>query len=159
MTSPRTVFLKPGEFHFAGPGTRIATLLGSCVAVSLWHPRLRIGGMCHYMLPHHGRPAQVRALDGRYATDAFELFRRELERTGTRPAEYEAKLFGGGAQVLRDGVARANVAAGLSLLDRHGFTVVARHLGGTGARRLRFDLATGDVWMYHNDRSPLDEAS
>ncbi|WP_238012709.1 chemotaxis protein CheD [Dactylosporangium sp. AC04546] len=134
------VFLHPGGFHFAGAGTRIATLLGSCVTVTLWHPGLRIGGMCHYLLPGPGP-------DGRYAGGAFELFLSELARTGTRPAQYQAKLFGGGAQLAGDGVGRANVAAGLRLLDRHGFALVAHDVAGTGARRLWFDLATGEVWV------------
>ena len=45
------VFLLPGEFHFGDQDDRIITLLGSCVAITLWHPEKRIGGMCHYMLP------------------------------------------------------------------------------------------------------------
>ncbi len=38
------VTLKAGEFHFGGGPTRISTLLGSCVSITLWHPRKRIGG-------------------------------------------------------------------------------------------------------------------
>ena len=45
------VFLQPGEFHFGHARTRIKTILGSCVAITMWHPILRIGGMCHYLLP------------------------------------------------------------------------------------------------------------
>ncbi|GGM30856.1 chemotaxis protein CheD [Dactylosporangium sucinum] len=151
------VFLYPGGFHFAGAGTRIATLLGSCVAVTLWHPGRRVGGMCHYMLPGRGG-----GFDGRYAGDAFALFMGELARTGTEPAQYHAKLFGGGAQLFTDraaAVGPANVEAGLRLLDGHGFAVVARHLGGTGVRRLRFDLATGDVWLQHTERADMDAVS
>ena len=52
------IFLQPGEFYFGDAATRIRTLLGSCVAITLWHPARMIGGMCHYMLPnrqkHHG---------------------------------------------------------------------------------------------------------
>ncbi len=45
------VFLQPGELYFGDGRTRVRTLLGSCVAIAVWHPRLRIGGLCHYMLP------------------------------------------------------------------------------------------------------------
>src|SRR5262245_20243998 len=54
MKSPADVleiFLQAGEFYFGGEKTRIRTLLGSCVAITVWHPKLRIGGMSHYMLP------------------------------------------------------------------------------------------------------------
>jgi hypothetical protein len=35
----------------------IATLLGSCVAVCLWDPALRIGGLNHFMLPRYEKSA------------------------------------------------------------------------------------------------------
>ncbi|OXS16719.1 chemotaxis protein CheD [Zobellella denitrificans] len=37
------VLLQPGQFHFGGPATRVRTLLGSCVAMVLWHPRRQHG--------------------------------------------------------------------------------------------------------------------
>ena len=91
------IFLHPGDFYFGDKETRIRTLLGSCVTITLWHPRLQIGGMCHYLLPmkHHNKQT---ALDGRYADDAIKLFLQELHRTGTWPADYEVKMFGGGDQ-------------------------------------------------------------
>ena len=72
------IFLQPGEFYFGDEKTRIRTLLGSCVAIVLWHPKLRIGGMCHYMLPHSPRERHGQPLDGRYAEDAMHMFMREL---------------------------------------------------------------------------------
>ena len=41
------VFLQPGDIHFGGADTRIRTVLGTCVAISLWHPVRQIGGMSH----------------------------------------------------------------------------------------------------------------
>ncbi len=67
------VFLHPGEFHFADGETHIHTLLGSCVAITLWHPYLRIGGMCHFVLPERPDKYNGKNLDGRYAEDAIQL--------------------------------------------------------------------------------------
>ncbi len=91
------VVLQIGDFHFGGGRTRIRTLLGSCISITLWHPRLKIGGMCHYLLPRRGNTdlAQT-ASEGNYAEGAMQLFMRELRRTRTAPDEYVAKLFGGG---------------------------------------------------------------
>ena len=48
---PPVMHLQPGELIFGrGRGT-IQTLLGSCVAVTLWHPQRRLSGMCHFVLP------------------------------------------------------------------------------------------------------------
>ena len=67
------VFLQPGDFHFGAGRTRISTLLGSCISITLWHPARLIGGMCHFMLPSRGLPAGV-PLDGRYADEALAMF-------------------------------------------------------------------------------------
>lgn len=149
------VFLQPGEFYFSDRETRIRTLLGSCVAITLWHPRLQIGGMCHYLLPMGHVSHQTKELDGRYANDALTLFMHELEKSRTRPADYEVKMFGGGDQFPCQGnsdsisVSDKNTHAGRSFLKQHGFTLKAEHLGGTGHRNVIFDIWSGHVWMQH----------
>ncbi len=149
------VTLKAGEFHFGAGPTRISTLLGSCVSITLWHPRKRIGGMCHYMLTERERPAEA-PLDGRYANEAFELFLRHVEREQTRPAEYQAKLFGGANMFNQTAGGKMDVGArnidfGLKLLASRHIAVVARHIGGSGRRKLHFDLWSGDVWLAFPD--------
>jgi chemotaxis protein CheD len=151
------IFLQPGEFYFGDRDTRIRTLLGSCIAVTLWHPKLLIGGMCHYMLPGSRRVNRSSELDGRYADDAMFMFLEELALTGTRPKDYEAKMFGGGSQFsgnLRSSVASMNVPennidAGYALLAQHGFILRGEHLGGYGHRNVIFDVWSGNVWMAH----------
>lgn len=154
------VFLHPGEFHFAaGPG-RIGTLLGSCVSVTLWHPGQFIGGMCHILLPARGR-THGGPLDGRYADESMELFVNELRTRRIAPASCQAKLFGGGNMfpgTRAMDVGRRNIDAARHALARHGFTVVAEHVGGTSRRRLYLDLANGDVWLAaHRHASPKDD--
>ncbi len=145
------VFLNPGEFHFGAGDTRISTLLGSCVSITLWHPRRRIGGMCHYMLTERQRPEGA-ALDGRYGDEAFALFLQHVAAAGTRPGEYQAKLFGG-ANMLSDlagsriDIGRRNIALAHELLAAHHIALLAEHVGGSGRRKLHFDVWSGDVWL------------
>ena len=146
----RTVVLRPGDFHFGGGHTRISTLLGSCVSITLWHPRQRIGGMCHYMMTERSR-APDSALDGRYASEAFDLFLQHVEAAGTRPAEYQAKLFGGAnmftGNAAKMDIGRRNIELGRSLLASRHITLIAEHVAGSGRRKLHFDLWSGDVWL------------
>src|SRR5690242_11650075 len=128
MFSPSDVVLNPGDFHFTSGAARIRTLLGSCVSITIWHPALRIGGMCHYMLPTRRlRDTTHSGHDGRYADEAVQLFLREVRRHGTHPAEYEVKMFGGGSQFRQEPAASAidipgeNIAVGLRLLTESGF--------------------------------------
>ena len=149
------IFLQPGEFFFSDKDTRIRTILGSCVAVVLWHPRYLIGGMCHYMLPGGRKAQRVDELDGKYADDAMLLFMQELKKTGTKPQDYVVKMFGGGNQFPGKKHAAAmsvpdrNVEVGHQLLKHHGFNLSVEHLGGNGHRNVVFDVWTGDVWMKH----------
>ena len=109
--------------------------------------------------PRHNQRDQA----GCYADEALELFMGAIARAGTRPANYQVKVFGGGnmlalpkaASELMD-IATRNVDAAHALLARHGFSPTAAHCGGTGHRKLIFDLWTGHVWLAH---TPIDEAA
>ena len=157
MKSPADVieiFLQPGDFYFGEEKTRIRTLLGSCVAITAWHPRRLIGGMCHYMLPHRPRAAEAPALDGRYADEALQLFLREMRREKTPPWEYQVKLFGGGQMFEQTGqprrhinISERNADYGKELIAKFGFKLIAEDLGGTGHRNVILDLWSGDVWL------------
>ncbi|MDY0036482.1 MAG: chemotaxis protein CheD [Zoogloea oleivorans] len=152
----REVFLQPGGFHFGGGRTRISTLLGSCISITLWHPARLVGGMCHFMLPSRGQSAGA-ALDGRYADEALVLFDREVAKAGSRPGDYQVKVFGGGNMLTRADdsselmdIAARNVESAYALLARHGYRPAAlAHCGGKGHRKLIFDLWTGHVWLAH----------
>ena len=146
-----SVVLGPGDFYFGCGQTRISTLLGSCVSITLWHPRKRIGGMCHYMMTERLRDADT-PLDGRYASEAFALFLHEVAAAGTRPAEYQAKLFGGanmfnGRAGGKMEIGLRNIALGRSLLASKNIALMAEHVAGNGRRKLHFDLWSGDVWL------------
>jgi chemotaxis protein CheD len=155
------IFLQPGEFYFGEEKTRIRTLLGSCVAITLWHPRLRIGGMAHYMLPQRPNRSKDQPLDGRYAEEVMLMFQRELQDTRTRPGEYQVKLFGGGHMFAyapkskcHVDVSERNIDIGRRLMVQHGFKILAEDLGGDGHRTVAFDLWSGDAWLKKAARTP-----
>lgn len=153
-SAPVEIYLQPGEFRFGSGNVRIHTLLGSCVSITLWHPHLRIGGICHFMLPSRGMP-QTRHPDGRYADESLKLFLSEIRRINTRPGEYGVKLFGGGNMFPCLGagkssdVAVRNIEAARALLHASGFRVQAEDMGGEGYRLIIFDLRDGHVWVKH----------
>lgn len=151
------IFLQPGDLYFGDCNTRIRTVLGSCVSLTCWHPELRVGGMCHYMLPNRTqerREVSERELDGRYADEAIEMLTREVDRIGVPHREFIVKLFGGGNMFpeSRNRVSHVglkNVEVARSLVARHGFNCVAEHLGGDGHRNVIFDIWSGNVWVKH----------
>ena len=164
MSTLHERYLEPGDFHFGAAPLRLKTLLGSCVTVTYWHPRLHLGGMCHIQLPRRRlRPADGE-LDGHYADDAFLMFDQALARHGTHAHDYVVKLFGGG-NMFSSGPARAldvggkNLAAVRVELARRSLEPVTEHVGGSGHRKLVFDLASGHVWLAFSNLVPRKEAA
>lgn len=151
------VFLNPGDYFFSSGNLRLRTLLGSCVSLTVWHPGLKIGGMCHFLLPRRGTMAG-KAKDGRYGDEAVELLLQEMDQAYTRPGEYLVKLFGGGSMFYPPRFATGqvgdipggNIAMGRELVKRHGLRLEAEDLGGYGHRQVLFELGSGDVWVRRN---------
>ncbi len=160
------IYLEPGEFYFGESHARIRTLLGSCVAITLWHPRYHIGGMCHFMLPHRERSTHD-TLNGKYADEAMALFLCETARCGTHLTDYEIKLFGGGSvlealerHAKLENIAQQNIQAAHRLMARHGLAIKAESLGGVGYRKVIFELWSGDVWSrFVSNASLLNQRS
>jgi chemotaxis protein CheD len=143
------VFLQPGEWYFGEGAVHVRTLLGSCVSITLWHESLRMGGMCHYMLPTRRGPDQLP--DARYGDEAMALMLQEIGRVGTRPQQYQAKIFGGGnlfgkSNPPRPHVGMHNISFAKELVQKQGFRFMGEHLGGEGHRTIIFCLRSGYVW-------------
>lgn len=147
------IFLQPGEFYWGDSDTRIKTLLGSCVAVTMWHPRLLVGGMSHSLLPTRGQKTDE--LSARYIDESFELFLREIRKLPVHPTEFEVKLFGGGdmfRHITKNSltIGEKNIEMAKNLIRKYGFQLKAEHVGGSGHRNIIFDLWSGDVWLRHS---------
>jgi chemotaxis protein CheD len=155
------IFLQPGEVMFAGEDTWLVTLLGSCVAITLWHPLKRLGGMCHIVLPHAHEGKDVKG-DGRYAREAVQMLQGAVRNAGLKPAELEIKIFGGGSMLsdcssagnLVYAIPARNVAVAKMLVEQAGWNLMAEHTGGRGYRQVKFDISTGEVWLRY---SPLPD--
>lgn len=156
----------PGQVWFGRGSVHASTLLGSCVAITLWHPRKQAGGMCHYMLPERPLHASAHAmpcLDGRYGDEALQLLMQAADRAGCPPQECEVKLFGGGRMLGNQTqqepaplqVHLRNIDQAHRLAQHHRLRVVAHHLGGEGHRQIRLQVACGTVWMRFSPRHPL----
>lgn len=147
------LFLQPGEYFVGDADYRLRTLLGSCVSITLWHPKCRVGAMSHFLLSHRDRSAiPASELDGRYGEEAMLLMMSELVHLDVNPRECQAKIFGGGNMFPRQerngalNVGRRNGEAARALLQSHGIALVSESLFGVGHRQIIFDVSSGDVW-------------
>jgi chemotaxis protein CheD len=143
------IFLRPGEIFVSKNPVMVTTILGSCVSVTMFANRLRMGGICHARLPH-GRGANP--LD--YVDTAIVCTARILDRMGVKRDETKVKLFGG-AEVLNQvcgsgkSVGRRNIETALEMIEGLGLHLSGRAVGGSLGRKLCFQTSTGWVsWTY-----------
>jgi chemotaxis protein CheD len=147
-SSSPVISLLPGELYF-GQRHLLKTLLGSCVAITLWHPQRQFGGMCHYLLPHRTRRPEEK-LDGRYGDEAVTTLVSALERAGTKSSDYICHLYGGadtlsGATQTKFNVGERNIEQAWTLIDRYGFQIDGIDVGDDVPRHVSIDLRTGLV--------------
>jgi chemotaxis protein CheD len=147
------VFLQPGEYFVGDASHRISTFLGSCVSVTLWDAEKRIGAMSHFLLAARcDVPEHASCMDARYGDEALQLMLRDLARRDVRPAQCQAKVFGGGDMFpalttsARLNIGRRNGEAARALLQAQGIELISESLFGPGHRHIVFDVGLGHVW-------------
>lgn len=150
----KRISLHIGEVAASQIPVVLDTLLGSCVAVCMYDPVLRAGGMNHILLPN----CRVGDRSPRCGIHAMELLINELMKLGGDRRRFIAKAFGG-ANVL-SGIKLPPVGAGNAKFVREFLALekiplVAERLGGNHAVHLYFHTDTGKATVHTVDGSSL----
>jgi len=134
--------------------TRLKAVVGSCIGVTIYCPKLRLGMLSHVVLP---RAKDRTDYPAKYADTAVSHMQRVLESRGAPAGKLVAKIVGG-ACMFGDGAATrigaANVRAAAAALRAAGIRIAGADVGGASGRRLSFDLATGLVTVESVGRKP-----
>lgn len=132
------------------PATLVTSGLGSCIGVTFYDPVVKVGGMCHVMLPDS---SQARASENRakFADTAIPDMLARLERMGARRERLVVKVAGG-AQMFNFGnredrfaIGRRNAEAVRAALKEAGLRIAAEDTGGHHGRTMVFEVANGRV--------------
>ena len=137
--------IHPGEWR-VDQQRPIQTLLGSCIAVCLYDPKLRLGGMNHFMLPN-SRPDK--AMDDLLRGDySMEVLVNALMAKGAQKKRLVAKVFGGGNPVsaIRMSIGERNIVFAREWLLRESICVEASDVGGPWSRKVLFNPHSGEAW-------------
>ncbi|MBL7544746.1 MAG: chemotaxis protein CheD [Bdellovibrionaceae bacterium] len=139
-------FLYPSQWVVFKTETVVSTVLGSCVAVVLFDPTLKVGGMNHYLLPE---PLSMDPENPRYGTIAIAQLVAEMKRSGVRLESLQAKVFGGGNVIASTmsgpSIGDLNIAVAEKALAQLRIPIVEKNVGGSRARSIKFNSATFDV--------------
>jgi chemotaxis protein CheD len=141
-------FLQPGQLVATDMPTTITTILGSCIAVCMWDPIRRVGGMNHYMLPQQ---AQGAAVSLRFGVHAMEELITRLRALGARLPLLRARVFGGacmfpGMQSTQH-LGTQNAELALDFLKTRHIDVIDVQIGGNRGRKVIFNTDEGSVCL------------
>jgi two-component system chemotaxis response regulator CheB len=144
-------YLFPGKLAAFDEETIISTLLGSCVAVALYDPVAKVGGLNHYLLPEGG-PHDCES--SRYGKDAIPMLVEECVRLGAEARRLQAKIYGGGNVIsvssLGEAIGKRNIDLAEKLLAQLRIPIIERNVGGEHARTIKMNSANFEV--LHNSR-------
>lgn len=146
-----TVFLQIGACHAACGAAVLKTTLGSCVAVCMFDPVKKIGGMNHILLPESKTEDDPEKTSTRYGVNAMDsLIERMLELGGDR-RRFVAKVFGGASTIPwlpeKYSAGRQNMTFVLGYLKEKAIPVISQDLGGKKSRRISCHTDSGEVFV------------
>lgn len=129
-------------------GTLITYALGSCIGVCLYDPVLKLGGLLHIMLPLNMEAGRKNPL--KYADTGMAEMLRQMEAKGANRARLVAKIAGGAKMFEVSGgalgnIGQRNIESIRIQLKKHGIRLLNEDVGGTVARTMLMDVATGTV--------------
>lgn len=132
--------------------------LGSCVAVSIYDPVARVGGLLHFMLPEApADAAQAGKSPYMFADSGIPMMFREAYDKGAQKRRLRVRVAGG-AQIMDErgvfNIGRRNCLAMRKIFWKAGVVVHAEETGGNLARTMRFEIASGRIFL----RSPQGQA-
>lgn len=139
--------------------TLVSYGLGSCVAVAIYDPRKKMGGLAHVMLPESRGKDSVSS-PGKFADTAVPLLVERLVELGARRKSLLCKIVGGAQMFEIPGsrnreaglscgpsanIGARNVEAVKEVLEKLKVPIVGEETGGNHGRTVRFKTDTGDV--------------
>ena len=123
----------------------VAYGLGSCIALAVWDPRAKVGGLAHFMLPNGpaNNSSPVKFIDTGLDTflKAVEAKGAVLNRSTLRAAGAAAMLTVGGGLA----IGKRNAETMQAALSERGLTLAATSLGGNVGRTVQLEVSDGRV--------------
>jgi chemotaxis protein CheD len=125
--------------------------LGSCVAVAIYDPEARVGGMLHLMLPESSLDkGKAEKNPYMFADTGIPLLFRQAYAAGADKKRLLVRIAGG-AQVMDDAgvfnIGKRNCLTVRKVLWRAGVIINAESVGGHESRTVRLEVASGRLFM------------
>ena len=130
-----------------GEGILITYALGSCIGLCFHDPKLRLGALLHIMLPLNMETGRAHPL--KYADTGIKETLKQMEAKGASRSLMTVKIAGGAKMFEIAGggglgnIGQRNIESVHAILKRENIRLLAENVGGSVARTLLFDVASG----------------
>ncbi|MDH3975017.1 MAG: chemotaxis protein CheD [Deltaproteobacteria bacterium] len=145
----RSAFLEPARLLVNKEPIVITTVVGSGVAVTLWDPVNRYGGMCHFIFPEMREKGKTTV---EYGNVAIYALIKSMVDFGSKVANLEAQIFGGGEPqeggTLKKTHGPKNIEAAQEALNKYKVRIVSNDTGGNVGRKIAFNTLRNEVLTY-----------
>jgi chemotaxis protein CheD len=123
--------------------------LGSCIAVIVYDPKRKIGGMLHFQLPSSTlSPERAAESPGTFADTGIPMLFEKMYALGCRKADIVVKAAGGGNFHNDNGtfdIGKRNHTMMRKIFWKAQVLVTAEDVGGSRSRTARLFVDTGQV--------------
>lgn len=133
-----------GDVVLGYPGDTLAIYgLGSCIALVIYDPELKVGCMLHVLLPDSSGGLIIK--DTCYANEGFDRMLNFLKFAGAKKSNLLAKMVGGTSSIISRGslgeIGRRNEMCCKRLLNYNNIKIVSDDCGGLKSRSVVFSVS------------------
>lgn len=149
----KTVDVSTGEVRVSDEGIVLKSDgIGSCVVITAYEPKKKLGAMAHVMLPGKS-PKNYDQPKTKYAHDAINELLAQLASFGAEAKDLQVCLIGGGNVLKRsdDTICRDNIGSVTETLKSRNIKISAESLGGIQRRSAILDIERGCVYYTEGD--------
>jgi chemotaxis protein CheD len=131
--------------------TMVTYALGSCIAVAVYDPAAKVGGLLHYMLPDSTLDAaKAKDTPAMFADTGIPLLFKSCYKMGADKKRMVVKVAGG-ASILDESnffrIGQKNIMAMRKLFWSNNVLIDAEDTGKNFNRTVRIDLGTGKFYI------------
>jgi chemotaxis protein CheD len=149
------IYLHQGEIYFGDKDVLISTVLGSCLSITMYSKKLKLGGISHCQLPYCYGDSCDKCTDVfKYVECTLEKMIEKFDRLKIKREEVEIKAFGGGDVLITKEesqksktIGKQNITALTNWMDQNKLKLTAYDIGGKRGRKIFFIPTTGEIFL------------
>ena len=134
----------------------ITYALGSCIGITVYDPKVKVGGLLHFMLPDSSLDLnKAKETPAMFADTGIPLLFKSCYRLGAEKRRMIVKIAGG-ASILDNSdyfmIGQKNVTALRKIFWKNNVLIDGEDTGGDHNRTVSLDISTGKVVVKNSGR-------